>query len=46
MNNLSIKIYVKYIPEIDTLPKPTIMLSLLLDEDAITTEGGLLILPC
>lgn len=30
------------VPEIDVFPKPTIMLSLFFDEEAITTEGGLL----
>jgi len=29
----------------DAFPKPTIMLSLFFDEEAITTEGGLLNLP-
>jgi len=30
------------VPEIDAFPKPTIMLSLFFDEEAITTVGGLL----
>lgn len=34
-----------YVPEIDVFSKPTTILSLFLDEEAITTEGGLLSLP-
>jgi len=33
------------VPEIDAFPKPTMMLSLFFEEEAITTEGGLLNLP-
>lgn len=40
-----IKNIYKYIPEIDVFSKPTTIVSLFLDEEAITTEGGLLNLP-
>lgn len=38
-------LFQNYIPEIDAFPKPTIILSLFFDEEAITTEGGLFNFP-